>query len=121
MEKIDIEEAASFISAGGALSKQSEQYEERPVQIELLKNIAQTFNKGAVGAFEAGTGVGKSYAYLIPSIIWAVKNKERVVISTGTINLQQQLFEKDIPLAKKITGSKLFFVLSRFDFILFRQ
>ena len=76
MEKIDIEEAASFIENGGALSKQSEQYEERPVQIELLKNIAKAFNDGAVGAFEAGTGVGKSYAYLIPSILWAKKIKK---------------------------------------------
>ena len=111
MEIIDIDEAASFISAGGALSTQSDTYEERPVQVELLKNIADAFNRGLIGAFEAGTGVGKSYAYLIPSILWAVKNKERVVISTGTINLQQQLCEKDIPAVEKILGQKIKFVL----------
>ncbi len=111
MENIDIENAASFISAGGALSTQSDTYEERPVQVELLKNIADAFNRGLIGAFEAGTGVGKSYAYLIPSILWAVKNKERVVISTGTINLQQQLCEKDIPAVEKILGQKIKFVL----------
>ena len=111
MEIIDIDEAASFISAGGALSTQSDTYEERPVQVELLKNIADAFNRVLIGAFEAGTGVGKSYAYLIPSILWAVKNKERVVISTGTINLQQQLCEKDIPAVEKILGQKIKFVL----------
>ena len=57
--------------------------------------------------FEAGTGVGKSFAYLIPAILWSVQNKERIVISTGTINLQQQIFEKDIPFAQKITGKKI--------------
>ncbi len=111
MEKIDIEEAASFIENGGALSTQSDTYEERPVQVELLKNIADGFNRGLIGAFEAGTGVGKSYAYLIPSMLWAVKNKERVIISTGTINLQQQLCEKDIPAVEKILGQKIKFVL----------
>ena len=77
---IDIEEAGNFLADGGPLSEISESYEERPVQIQLLKNIAQTFNKQGIGVFEAGTGVGKSYAYLIPAIIWSVKNKERIVI-----------------------------------------
>lgn len=104
---LNIEEAAGYISEGGALSCQSKNFEERPVQIELLKSIAKAFNKNSIGAFEAGTGVGKSYAYLIPSMLWALQNKERVVISTGTINLQQQLSEKDIPAAQKILGVKL--------------
>ena len=75
-------------------------------QQEMLerKNIADAFNKSKIAVFEAGTGVGKSYAYLIPSMMWAVKNKERVIVSTGTINLQQQLIEKDIPAAEKILG-----------------
>ena len=46
---------------------------------------------------EAGTGTGKSIAYLVPSILWAMQNNERVVISTNTINLQEQLIDKDIP------------------------
>ena len=111
LEMLDEEEAASYISEGGALSKMSENFEERPVQVRLLKSIAKAFNKGQVGAFEAGTGVGKSYAYLIPAILWATKNKERVVISTGTINLQQQLSEKDIPAAQKILGKNVKAVL----------
>ena len=66
---IDVEKAGSYISEGGPLSLFSENFEERPVQIRLLKKIAEAFNKNSIGVFEAGTGVGKSYAYLIPSIL----------------------------------------------------
>ena len=110
---VDCEVAGGFIAKGGALSTLSEQFEERPVQIELLKNIAKAFNQNHIGVFEAGTGVGKSYAYLIPSILWAIQNKERVIISTGTINLQQQLCEKDIPAVEKILGNKIKFILMK--------
>ena len=110
---VDCEVAGGFIAKGGALSTLSDQFEERPVQIELLKNIAKAFNQNHIGVFEAGTGVGKSYAYLIPSILWAIQNKERVIISTGTINLQQQLCEKDIPAVEKILGKKIKFILMK--------
>jgi len=113
LELLDSEKAASYISAGGALSKKSDTFEERAVQIQLLKNIAEAFNHNLIGVYEAGTGVGKSYAYLIPSILWAQKNKERVIISTGTINLQQQLCEKDIPAVEDILGKKIKFVLMK--------
>ena len=113
IQLFDCEQAGGFIAAGGALSKMSETFEQRPVQIELLKNIAKTFNQNHIGVFEAGTGVGKSYAYLIPSFLWALQNKERVIISTGTINLQQQLCEKDIPAVEKIIGKKLKFILMK--------
>ncbi|MBP3743565.1 MAG: DEAD/DEAH box helicase family protein [Treponema sp.] len=113
IQKIDVENAGSLIANGGALSKLSEAFEERPVQISLLENIASAFNDGKIGVFEAGTGVGKSYSYLIPSIIWALSNNEKVVVSTGTINLQQQLCEKDIPAVEKILGKKVKFVLMK--------
>ncbi|MBR1640461.1 MAG: DEAD/DEAH box helicase family protein [Treponema sp.] len=113
IKKIDVEEAGGLISDGGALSKLSDAFEERPVQISLLENIAKTFNDGKIGVFEAGTGVGKSYSYLIPSAIWALANNEKVVVSTGTINLQQQLCEKDIPAVEKIIGKKIKFVLMK--------
>ena len=70
-----------------------------------------TFNDGGVLAAEAGTGVGKSFAYLIPALAWAARNKERVVVSTATINLQQQLTEKDIPLVTSVFKKKLKAVL----------
>ncbi len=100
--KLDPTEVSKYISSGGPLEHLFELFEERPTQIKLLEKICTAFNDDKVTAFEAGTGVGKSFAYLIPAMLWSLQNKERVVISTGTINLQQQLFEKDIPLAKKI-------------------
>ena len=117
------QEIARFISNGGPLSVQSETFEERKSQIELLKKITEAFNKNQITAFEAGTGVGKSYAYLIPSMIWALANNEKVVVSTGTINLQQQLSEKDVPAAEKIIGKKVKAVLlkGRQNFICLRR
>lgn len=108
---LDVEEVCEYLSEGGPLSVQSVKFEERPSQIALLEHICRVFNKNQIGIFEAGTGVGKSYAYLIPAILWAVNNKERIIISTGTINLQQQLAEKDIPAAVRITGRKVNYVL----------
>ncbi|MBR5096715.1 MAG: DEAD/DEAH box helicase family protein [Treponema sp.] len=104
IQKLDQDQAASYIQDGGPLSALYDNFEERPVQVDLLRQIAGAFNDNSIAAFEAGTGVGKSFAYLIPAMLWASKNKERVVVSTGTINLQQQLSEKDIPAAKKILG-----------------
>ncbi|MDY5831506.1 MAG: helicase C-terminal domain-containing protein [Treponema sp.] len=113
IKKLDVDDAAFYISKDGPLAKINENFEERLSQIELLKNIVKTFNQNKTGVFEAGTGVGKSYAYLIPSILWAVQNNERVVISTGNINLQQQLCLKDIPQAIKITGKPVKFILMK--------
>ncbi len=111
IEKLVPEETASYLSKDGPLARTSPMYEERPSQLKLVESISESFNKNAVGVFEAGTGVGKSFAYLIPAMLWALKNKERVVISTGTINLQQQLMEKDIPAAEKIIGKNVKAVL----------
>ena len=111
--KVDAERAGEYISDGGRLSKISENFEERPVQIELLENIVKTFNENKIAVFEAGTGVGKSFSYLIPSVLWALENNERVVVSTGTISLQQQLCEKDIPFVEKILEKKIKYVLMK--------
>lgn len=122
-EKLNVAETVSYLSKDGPLSKIFENYEERSSQMELLKNITEVFNSDSVGVFEAGTGVGKSFAYLIPSMLWSLKNKERVVISTGTINLQQQLIEKDIPIAEKIIGQdvKAVLVKGRQNYVCLRR
>lgn len=122
-EKLNVAETVSYLSKDGPLSKIFENYEERSSQMELLKNITEVFNCDSVGVFEAGTGVGKSFAYLIPSMLWSLKNKERVVISTGTINLQQQLIEKDIPIAEKIIGQdvKAVLVKGRQNYVCLRR
>ncbi len=105
-EKILLDEDAvgSLLGDEGPLAALSVNYEVRPSQIELARSISRAFNSGCIGAFEAGTGVGKSFAYLLPAMLWALDNQDRVVISTGTINLQQQLIEKDIPTAQRIIG-----------------
>ena len=113
IKKINEEDAGFYISDGGPLSKISDSFEERKVQIQLLENIAKAFNENKIAVFEAGTGVGKSYSYLIPAILWAVQNDERVIVSTGTINLQQQLCEKDIPAVEKILGKKIKYILMK--------
>lgn len=123
VQLLDVKNTAKYISNGGALSKLSENFEERKSQIELLKKITEAFNSNQIAAFEAGTGVGKSFAYLIPAMQWSLLNKEKVVISTGTINLQQQLSEKDVPMAEKIIGQKVKAVLlkGRQNFVCLRR
>ena len=103
-EKIPLDElaVAALLDEDGPLAAMSKNYEVRPSQIELASSIARAFNSGSIGVFEAGTGVGKSFAYLLPAMLWATDNSDRVVVSTGTINLQQQLIEKDIPMACRI-------------------
>lgn len=77
-------------------------FESRKSQVEMACMISDAFLNDGVCTIEAGTGTGKSFAYLIPAILWCVNNTEdKVVIATSTINLQHQLFEKDIPILQK--------------------
>ncbi len=92
------EELVGVLDEGGKLSTRLGGYEPRQSQLGLVRAVAEAFNGGYVLAAEAGTGVGKSFAYLLPALAWAARNKERVVVSTATINLQRQLVDKDIPL-----------------------
>lgn len=108
---LDKENIISLLSQDGFLSKVLPNYELRPQQIEMAVDVIQAFNENKVAVVEAGTGTGKSLAYLLPSIQWALQNKERVVISTNTINLQQQLIQKDIPFLEKKLGLKFKSVL----------
>ncbi|MCQ2572368.1 MAG: ATP-dependent DNA helicase [Treponema sp.] len=112
-KSLNIEKSASYISSGGPLSIMYENFEERKSQIDLLKSISYAFNENKLGVFEAGTGVGKSYAYLIPSALWALQNNEKIIISTGTINLQSQLCDKDIPAVENILGKKIKYILMK--------
>ena len=93
-----MEEVSSILEPGGPFHKSFPEYEHRSEQIEMLKAAARAISEGRHYLIEAGTGIGKSLAYLIPSALWAVQNQQRVVISTNTINLQDQLITKDIPL-----------------------
>jgi ATP-dependent DNA helicase DinG len=101
---LETESLAEGLLPGGRLAHIFSGYEERPTQVEMLRLVCRSFNQDRLCIAEAGTGVGKSLAYLIPAIDWACRNEERVVVSTATINLQQQLLEKDIPLAMRVLG-----------------
>ncbi|MFC2064769.1 helicase C-terminal domain-containing protein [Chloroflexota bacterium] len=94
---LDIQEASSFLEFGGAFSKIFESFEHRPEQIEMLKAVGESLSNGQHLLVEAGTGVGKSFAYLVPAAIFSFENKTRIIISTNTINLQDQLITQDIP------------------------
>lgn len=85
----------------GPIAKVHPRYEDRPSQRGFAARIARLYNSGGIALFEAGTGVGKSLGYLVPALRWAARNKERTVVSTNTINLQEQLVGKDLPFLKE--------------------
>jgi ATP-dependent DNA helicase DinG len=102
---LDEEKLEAAISDGGAVALQLPGFRVRPSQIDMLRQITRAFNGSRIAVAEAGTGVGKSFAYLIPALQWAAQNQERVVIATATINLQQQLVEHDLPLVQRAFGT----------------
>ncbi|MCJ7625538.1 MAG: hypothetical protein MUO76_18755 [Anaerolineaceae bacterium] len=94
---LDIEEVSSLLEYGGPFAHYFENYEHRPQQVEMLRSVTEALSEGLHLMVEAGTGTGKSFAYLAPAALWSIQNNMRVVISTNTINLQDQLINKDIP------------------------
>lgn len=108
LEEIDIE---NYFAKDGILAKEIKGFEYRQEQEEMAQYIQDAINEDRKIIVEAGTGTGKTLAYLIPSIKWAVTNKKRVIIATNTINLQEQLLLKDIPLAKSIIKDEFSYVL----------
>ena len=96
-QSLDVERVEAMASAEGLLSKFFPGFEYRPEQKQMISAVARTFAEGGHLMVEGGTGVGKSVAYLLPAILYAVANGQRVVVSTNTINLQEQLLQKDIP------------------------
>jgi len=94
---LDVDRVAGLLGEDGPFAGRFPGYEMRPQQITMLRKVASTFNEEGMTLIEAGTGVGKSLAYLIPAMQWAIQNSRRVVVSTNTINLQEQLAEKDVP------------------------
>jgi ATP-dependent DNA helicase DinG len=105
--KLDPRAITAALEAGGAIASRLPAYETRRSQLDLMKLVIRGFNEDLLVAAEAGTGVGKSFAYLLPALSFGEANEERIVISTATITLQQQLFEKDIPLVAGALNTKL--------------
>jgi ATP-dependent DNA helicase DinG len=113
VKKLNSERITAALREGGAVASRLPVYEPRQAQLDLMDLIVRSFNEDALAAAEAGTGVGKSFAYLLPALHYAIENDERIVISTATITLQQQLFEKDIPLVSSTTPKKVKAVLMK--------
>ncbi len=96
-QPLDVEALSAMLEEGGLIARSFAGYEHRPQQVRMLRAVAEAFNRGDHLLIEAGTGTGKSLAYLLPAITYAVTNGRRVVVSTNTINLQDQLYHKDLP------------------------
>jgi len=101
------------LAPDGEVSRSLVNFEVRPEQIEMARTVQQAFLKGRHLAVEAGTGVGKSFAYLIPAVDLAANGMGRVLISTFTITLQEQLINKDIPFLDNCMPQKFSAVLAK--------
>ena len=97
---IDPFDVVDTLGEGGPVARELGYYEDRRSQRDMAAHIADGYNGRGVLLLEAGTGVGKSFAYLVPALAWARANGERTVVSTNTINLQEQLVGKDLPLLR---------------------
>ncbi|MBI5403154.1 MAG: DEAD/DEAH box helicase [Ignavibacteriae bacterium] len=93
-----------FFSENGVLSDKFELYEFRQSQLDMAMQVYDTLEGKSHVFIEAPTGIGKSFAYLVPAILYAKANKKKAIISTHTINLQEQLIGKDIPFLKENLG-----------------
>lgn len=102
--RLDPAQIARFFERDGPLGARLASFRERPEQIAMARAVAQALNDSCFLIGEAGTGTGKSFAYLVPAVLWARGRGERVIVSTNTRNLQDQLFGKDIPFLREILG-----------------
>lgn len=103
--RIDPVDTAALLAPGNAVARALGSFEDRASQRDMAAYIADLYNDGGVGMLEAGTGVGKSFAYLVPALVWARENGERTIVSTNTINLQEQLVGKDLPILARALGT----------------
>jgi ATP-dependent DNA helicase DinG len=103
-QALNPDEMAALLDSGGPFAAQFPGYERRPQQVEMTAAVTKAFSESLHLLVEAGTGTGKSLAYLIPAVHWSLRNGQRVVVSTNTINLQDQLLQKDIPDLVRILG-----------------
>ncbi len=99
LEPADVE---AVLGPGGALARQIRGYEDRPGQLQMAHSVARSFVEEKVAVLEAGTGTGKTFAYLVPAVLWAKRHESRVVVSTGTIPLQEQIVTKDVPALRSV-------------------
>jgi ATP-dependent DNA helicase DinG len=96
-----VQRVRAFFSEDSPLSK-ARNFEFRPQQQEMAARVAEALEEEQHLVIEAGTGVGKSLAYLVPAVLFALERHKKAIVSTHTINLQEQLLNKDIPILKKV-------------------
>lgn len=104
---VDLDQVRHFFAPDGPLKQTFPGYEQRTQQLDMTLNVAQAFNEGGTLLVEAPTGTGKSMAYLVPAARFAAERGQRVVVSTNTINLQDQLFFKDIPALQHVIDTSV--------------
>lgn len=106
------EQLEDIFASGGLLEKSIEGYERRDDQLSMAKDVMRCYNEGAIGVIEAGTGIGKSYAYLSVAMLEAMEDKdERTVVATSNVALQTQLVNKDIPRLLEAIGGRVSYCL----------
>jgi ATP-dependent DNA helicase DinG len=106
-------DVSAVLGPGGIVSRRLESFEERPEQLRMATRIEECLRRGRHLLVEAGTGVGKSFAYLVPAILRAGEANEKVVVATHTISLQEQLLEKDLPFLSGILPAEFSVVLAK--------
>lgn len=104
---LDLDHIRTFFAPDGPLNHAFPGYEQRAQQLDMTLAVAEAFNDGGTLLVEAPTGTGKSMAYLVPAARFAAERGQRVVISTNTINLQDQLFFKDIPALQHVIDTSI--------------
>lgn len=102
IQHLNIGKILELFSINGPIHSELSNFETRSEQLEMVKDIVEAYNENKIALVEAGTGTGKSLAYLVPALLWALKNNQTTVISTNTINLQEQLLFKEIPFLAKV-------------------
>lgn len=120
---LEMKECAGYLLPGGPVSHKLTDFEYRDEQLQMMEQVVTAFNDDLTAMIEAGTGTGKSMAYLIPAMKWALQNDERIVVSTNTINLQEQLIQKDIPLLNKLNklNCNVILVKGRYNYLCLRK
>lgn len=109
MEQFDVEKIVSLLAKGGVFEGKG--FEVRQQQVAMLRDCLSTYLENKTAAIEAATGTGKSIAYLLAAVFWALKKGQRTVVSTNTIALQEQLLKKDIPFLLQTIGQNVKVVL----------
>jgi len=103
-EVVNVADIKTYFESGGVLSQKLDTFEFRPQQLAMAEGVSAALEQGHHLMVEAGTGTGKSLAYLIPAVLWAMENETRVIVSTYTKTLQEQIVNHDLPFLQNTLG-----------------